>query len=206
MLQQRELANQQQPALEVAALSAAVDRDDSYFRAARVRGRFDVSRQYLLDNRTHNGRAGYHVFSPLRLDDGIMLVNRGWIALGASRNELPAIEPLPRGEVTVDGRLSPPPGSGLLLGDSGHESASGWPRVVQTVDLAAMQRALGQPVAPLTLLLDADQPGCHVCVWAPVQGIGPDKHRGYAVQWFALAVALVVLCGVVLRRVRSNAG
>ena len=62
------------------------------------------------------------------------------------------------------------------------------------------------PVAPLVLLLDPDQPGCHVCVWAPVQGIGPDKHRGYAVQWFALAVALVVLCGVVLRRVRSDAG
>ncbi len=200
----RELANQDLPAIEITNVRSAVVGDESYFRLARIRGRFDAPRQYLLDNRTHNGRAGYHVISPLSLGDGVILVNRGWVALGASRGELPTLEALPAGQVVLQGRLSPPPGSGLLLGESGHEGASAWPRVVQTVDLGAMERALGQPVAPLVLLLDTDDPGCHVCTWAPVRGSGPEKHRGYAVQWFALAAALLVLCAVALRRQGSH--
>lgn len=201
----REQVAQALPALEIRGLADIDGADDSYFRQASIPGRFDSERQYLLDNRTHDGRAGFHVLTALRISDGVVLVNRGWVALGATRSELPMMAPLPSGEVVVRGRLSPPPGSGLLLGDSGHEGAVHWPRIVQTVDTDAMSAALDAPIAPHILLLDASDAGCHVCNWQPVRGIGPEKHRGYAVQWFALALALVVLCALLLRGRRAHA-
>ncbi len=47
--------------------------------------------QFLLDNMTHAGRAGYEVLTPLLLDDGrVLLVNRGWLPLpDGRRDELP---------------------------------------------------------------------------------------------------------------------
>ena len=58
------------------------------FRAVEARGTFDAPRQFLLDNRVHRGRVGYHVVTPLRLDDGrVVLIDRGWVAAGATRVE-----------------------------------------------------------------------------------------------------------------------
>ena len=98
----------------------------------------------------------------------------------------------------------PPPVTGLLLGESGH-GKPGWPKVVQSVDLDRMSAALGQPLLPAVLLLDAGHPACFVCDWRPVAGVDADRHRGYAVQWFALAATLVVISAVLLLRGRRDA-
>ena len=120
-------------------------------RQARGAGRYDLSRQYLLDNQVHRGMAGYHVLTPMRTGPaaGWLLVNRGWVPVGASRDTLPAL-PGPAGPVPVAGTLAAPPSTGLLLGDSGYDGA-GWPRRVQTVDLARVASDLGGDVAPLLL-------------------------------------------------------
>jgi len=190
-LSSRFIHHEAQPAAPPALLLEEPDPGLWQFRRTLAEGAFDVHRQYLLDNRTHAGRAGYHVLSVLRTSQGAILVNRGWLAIGPDRSRLPDLA-VTDGTVTIAGRLVPPPAAGLLLGDTGHAS-TGWPKVVQNVDLQEMGRQLGVPLLPALILLDPSNEACLTCQWQPVVGIGADRHRGYAVQWFSLAAALAAL-------------
>jgi surfeit locus 1 family protein len=175
------------------------------FRTALFAGSPDPQRQYLLDNRTHRGRAGYHVLSVVRGSRVALLVNRGWLPVGLDRAALPDL-PLDTLTRTFRGLLVPPPRGGLLLGESGYDGA-GWPRVVQHVDIARIAAQTGLPLLPVMLLLDPDDPACQRCEWTALGGMGADRHRGYAVQWFSLAAALIVIVAVLaLRRVMHRDG
>ncbi len=74
-------------------LNARVDLDAAdRFRRIAVSGRFEPSRQFLLDNRSHAGKPGYEVLTPFVLDDGQrILVNRGWVPFRGYRDQLPDV-------------------------------------------------------------------------------------------------------------------
>jgi surfeit locus 1 family protein len=154
-----------------------------------VTGHYRPDRQLLLDNMTHDGAAGYRVLTPFVTADGtLLLVDRGWVPGTRSRSELPAV-PVDDGERTLTGRLDgfPRPGVRLAAPDE-----TGWPRrmTYPTRDDAA--RALGQMVYDRLLLLDPTLADGYVRDWHP-GGLTPERHLGYAVQWFALAATLLVL-------------
>jgi surfeit locus 1 family protein len=160
-------------------------------------GRYDPAAQILLDNRIRRGRSGYEVITPLRLADGsAVLVNRGWVPLGASRAERPLV-PVPRGELVVRGVLKAP---SEVYVPGWHDAQAEWPVVLQ-VDPQRVQARLGYPVWPLLVLLDADEPHGFERGWVLLE-MGPERHLGYAVQWFGLALTLLILCLVVsVRRI-----
>src|SRR4030065_407363 len=87
------------------------------FRRVIARGRYEPEYQILIDNRVHQGQAGYHVLTPLRLGDGSVrvLVNRGWVPLGKDRARLPVFE-TPREPVEVTGLAGVPPAPGFHVG------------------------------------------------------------------------------------------
>jgi surfeit locus 1 family protein len=176
------------------------------FRSVSSEGRYDASHQYLLDNRTYHGRAGYHVLTPLRISEETgVLVNRGWVTGGARREQLPEVA-APRGETIVQGMVAIPSQNAFLVGPAGYESG-GWPRVVQRVELATMERQLGYSLLPYVVQLDAANPHGFVREWQPYVGISPERHRAYAFQWFSLALALVVIYFLVnTRRLARNDG
>ncbi len=64
-----------------------------FYRAASLSGHYDNEHQYLLDNRTYKGKAGFHVLTPFLLDytNQSVLVNRGWITYQGTRNNIPDI-------------------------------------------------------------------------------------------------------------------
>ena len=117
-------------------------------RRVRVAGRWDDERQLLWDNRAHAGRAGYEVVTPVRLADGrLALVNRGWVAPGATRAALPDVSLPPAArdaDVVLEGLLSRP-SKGFARGPALAEDGP-WPRVLQYFDYAAIARAFGEPV------------------------------------------------------------
>ncbi|MFT5445422.1 MAG: surfeit locus 1 family protein [Gammaproteobacteria bacterium] len=188
--------NNARPALPADEIlqQAATDSESWYFRSVKVTGQFDPVHQYLLDNRTFDGRAGYHVLSIFRYGAHQLLVNRGWTPVGADRRVLPDIR-IDDQPVGLTGRLAPIPGSGLLLGDAGYGQAT-WPKVVQRAELDSVQAQLGITLLPVVLLLDPEHPACLNCRWVAARGISADRHRGYAVQWFSLAVTFLVLLGI----------
>ena len=194
-----EYANRaRRPAIEIDG-NPTTSRDIRY-RQGVVHGQYDLQRQWLLDNRIHAGRAGYHVITPLQIDgsESVVLVNRGWVPVGGSRARLPDLAG-PTGDVVVRGTISPPPRVFQLAPDVAHDGS--WPAVVQALNLASMATQIGRPVLPEIVRLDPSDDYGFVREWKAVVGIGPDKHRAYALQWFTFAVVLLgIYAGVNTRR------
>ena len=159
-------------------------------------GAFDAGHQFLLDNMTDGGAAGYQVLTPFRPEgwDRWVMVNRGWLRKDFTDPRPPDIGV--DGEVKeIRGRVSPLPRPGLEL-EPGEPADSNLPRVVQFPRMESLSGALGQPFAARSLLLDADAADGFLRRWEPVS-MGPEQHIGYAVQWFALAATLLVIYFVV---------
>tara|TARA_B100000674_G_C37672620_1_gene837748 strand:+ start:73 stop:813 length:741 start_codon:yes stop_codon:yes gene_type:complete len=178
----------------------SMDKELDRFRPAIVKGIYASKQQWLLDNRLYMGQPGYHVFSMLELSNNKrLLVNRGWVSVGTSRKVLPDL-PLPRKRVSLMGHLDSPESVGLVMGESSLESFEK-KVVLQNLDISNLEKLRNFNLMPLSLVLDKEQSGSLQYDWSPVETISPEKHVGYAVQWFALAVALVIIyLGVNTRR------
>lgn len=175
----------------------------------RLRGQWQAGADVYLDNRTHDGRAGYHLLTPLQLADGsgTVLVNRGWLAAGADRQQRARV-PLASGPVEIDGRFQRPQVAPFTLAATGDVVAG---ELWQVLDLERYARLHGIPIC-------APQPasGASACVadWVLLQtsaaadglvrdwlppGAGVDRHRGYALQWYGLAALVFVLVAAHVR-------
>jgi surfeit locus 1 family protein len=169
---------------------------DLEYRQVTAQGVYDLDHQLLLDNQIYQGAAGYHVLTPLRLEgagpgDAWVLVNRGWVPLGDSRKRLPAVTG-PSGPVFVRAMIRLPPEKIFRL-EAVEEAGTGWPQVIQQLEIGPIGQRLGHPLLPLVLLLNPEDSQGFVRDWKPVYGITPDKHRAYAAQWFTLALVLLLI-------------
>lgn len=174
------------------------------YRPMRLRGHYVPESQVLLDNMTSHGVAGYQVLTPLRVDDGaLVLVNRGWVPASPDRNVLPDVEIAGAGEVVVRGRVDRLPRAALDLGAPA--ATEGEPvTVLSFPDFAAIESALGAEVWHFQLLLDPAASDGFVREWAPETGRA-DRNIAYAVQWFGLALlALVIGIGMALKGRRAT--
>lgn len=162
------------------------------YQAIEVTGRYDARQQVLLDNMpSARGQPGYHVLTALEQDNGEwLLVDRGWVAAGATREQLPDIA-VGVGERTVRGRLDDLPAPGIRLA-APLAGSQQWPRVLNFPRHADLVAALGRQVADRILLLDPAQPDGYERIWQARFELGPERHLAYAVQWFALAAAMVI--------------
>ena len=193
---------EQRAALAPKALRATdVDPQAMVARQVEARGRFDLRHQFLLQNQRYRERPGYQVYTPLRLDqDTGVLVDRGWVAAHFGRDQP---EPDLRGagdEISVVAVVDNPPSIGLKLGEPGAGSRD-WPRQVQYIDFAWAERQLGYRLLPYVLLPsqlpEQNLVQNHQPERIGERGMPPEKHVSYAVQWFALALGLVVIYFVV---------
>lgn len=163
--------------------------EDIRYYSARLTGRFENQRSILLDNQPHDGRPGYHVLTPLVVGSGLVLVNRGWVPADPDRRRLPVIPPI-EGQISVLGRVQVPE-SGFRLGDSVVENEAFPLRVLQ-LDLAELKTRLGPELRGFVLQLDPKEPNGFLRDWQ-VGGLNPERHFGYAIQWFALGTLLVLI-------------
>jgi surfeit locus 1 family protein len=169
------------------------------YQRVRLRGSYDAARQILLDNMpSADGRPGYRVLTPLERSDGRgwVLVDRGWVPLGPSREQLPDVS-IGVEERELSGTLDGLPVPGVRVGPAVAAGVTGWPRVMLFPTEADVESALGVDVESRIVLLDAGVPGGDERKWRPALGFGPERHLGYAIQWFAFALVAVVLFVVV---------
>lgn len=153
------------------------------YRRVVATGVYDAGRQILLDNKVRDGRSGYQVITPLTLADGrVVLVNRGWVAGGATRAELPKAAP-PDGIVSVGGRINIP-AKGYIELTRDAPVGPLW----QNLDPQRFAQVAGVAVLPIVIEQTApnDRADSLVRDW-PVPGFGVDRHRIYMFQWYTFA-------------------
>ena len=155
-----------------------------------VVGTYDAAHQIFLDNRQENDQPGVHVITPLKIEgsETRILINRGWVGWTQGRSVLPVVA-TPAGRVQVTGLATVPSTKKFFLMPDHPEAPS---KLWVKLDMARFQNLLGQPLQPVVLQqTGGDAPDTLVRHWPP-----PDdrvgKHRGYAFQWFGMAVALVL--------------
>jgi surfeit locus 1 family protein len=167
----------------------AAEAAQQHHRTIRVAGRWLERHTVYLDNRPLEGRSGFIVVTPLLLGPGdAVLVQRGWAPRDAAdRTRLPRLA-TPDGEVMLHARIAALPSTRLALQDKDDGP------IRQNLDAAALQRATGVPLRPLTLLQLPEGAADDALVrqWpAPAQDVW--KNYGYAFQWFALAALIGAL-------------
>lgn len=173
------------------------------YQHVEAQGHYDQARQILIDNMVNEGRAGYFVITPFALaGGGWVLVNRGWVSLGASRAERPAI-PVAGDTRRLRGRADHLPSPGIQLGTRA-TLAPPYPVVAafpNHAELAQLLHVSSWTKATDLILLDPGEPDGYVRSWS-APGFPPMRHIAYAVQWFGLALTLFVIYIVTnLRRV-----
>lgn len=163
--------------------------EDPAYRRVRLFGHFDAEHSLLLDNRMRDGRVGVELLQPfLDQTSGLwLLVNRGWLPWPDRRN--PVQFSTPEQALSLDAWVYVAPGATFQL----HADPEGgnWPRLLTAIDAGLLWPQLSRQGFAHELRLQAG-PASYRLDW-PVVAMGPEKHLGYAVQWFALALALVLL-------------
>ena len=158
-----------------------------YFRV-EASGEFKADGTVYVDNRVRAGVPGYEVITPLRIGAGsrYVLVKRGWVAAGPSRNQLPKVA-TPAGTVTVEG-LALPGNPRLFELSTQVQAGPLWENV--TVD--RYRKAYALDLQPIIIQQHSNVDDGLVRDWnRPDAGI--DRHRAYALQWFSMCIAIILI-------------
>lgn len=162
-----------------------------------VSGHFVAGREYLRDEQLRNERLGVEAYAPFAVDGQApwLLVDRGWIAWSHAPGSAPQLPVLPDGAVELHGLYAPFPGSGLRVGGNRLATQERWPKLTLAIEPGEIGADLQHALRPRVLLLDPDPASGFERSWTP-KLMPPERHRAYAFQWFAFAVAAVALFGV----------
>ncbi|WP_063836081.1 SURF1 family protein [Actinacidiphila yeochonensis] len=172
-------------------------------RVVSVTGHYDGAHQLLVPHRTLDGRDGYYVLTPLRVDSGAALpVVRGWLPGTAPANRhAGAVPAVPAGQVTVVGALQYPE----TTDTTGVDTSGGLPAdQLGMISSASLVNLLpysvyngwitaAHPLAPLKAVPPAALPDSGLDLKA-------FQNLGYTGQWFVFAGFVVFMWFRFVRR------
>ncbi|MCP5353363.1 MAG: SURF1 family protein [Chromatiales bacterium] len=173
---------------------SAAQFDSLRFATVQIEGRFERSERIYLDNRTHEGRLGYQVLGVFRArgHQAALLVNLGWLPLAQGGREILPATSLPDGDVSFPARLKPISDPILALGTA-LDVRDGGRLVMPVMDRDVVSEWLQEPLLEVEALVDPSAPFGYARAWQAHYDIPPVKHRAYAFQWFAMALAVVLI-------------
>jgi len=163
------------------------------YRPVEVKGEYLPKYQILLDNQVEGEVAGYHVITPVQIENTkhVVLVDRGWIPATDNHTDLPRFA-TPEGKQSIIGKVWIPSSKFYTLEAKGAASKA-WQPLWQNMDMARYQASVPFHVLPVVLRLDTkSNAGGFVRNWVmPADRI--TTHIGYAYQWFGFAVAALLI-------------
>jgi len=163
------------------------------FRYVQMSGEFVHKPIFFLDNQIQDGIVGYQVialFRPQTQQERSVPVNMGWLPAPGSRQALPEIT-IPEGQHTLSGFLYFPSDNQFVNNTYETELADNRIRL-QEFQPKAVAEKLNISLTDYTFLLESPEAIGWQRDWKP-QVMSPEKHLGYAVQWFSLAIACLVI-------------
>lgn len=152
-----------------------------------------------LDSKINNKRPGYHVLNIAKDSSSgkYLLINRGWEFAGIERGRLPEVE-LPPRQWLVQGRVYPIAEEAIKTADAKVEKSSDGMRlpVMDRSVVEKIESHYGIQLEQYLIRLNQQSEAALETDWKWTN-MSADKHLAYAVQWFALALALLVISLVV---------
>lgn len=192
--------------------SSVMNADNWKYKKVTVKGVYDTKYQFLLDNQVEGDRVGYHVITPLRIENAneYVLVNRGWILGKDTHAEVPTFE-TPSGLQTLTGQIWVPSKKIFTLENTDTAAAkaqptvNSWQMVWQHMDMVKYKQSVPFPVSDLAIRLDQNSHAAgFVRNWQiPAERI--TTNIGYAYQWFGFACAtLLIYLYMSIRKIRPE--
>lgn len=183
-------SHQYRPAVAIELLQP--DSVENYVNV-KLEGTLYGDRSFLLDNQIHQGRAGYQLLTAMQLKNRQwVLVNRGWLPAPTNREQLPSIDRAAYA-TTLEGSVYYPK---AFMFDANQVIIDGtvndWPKRIQTIDIDLLSSYFEETLFAYTIRIHPDSPWAKVADWQ-LQLIPPQRHYGYAFQWFALSLVLLVM-------------
>ena len=183
------------------------DHADWRFKRVTFKGVYMPEYEVVLDNRVHNGRAGYQIVTPVKVvgDETYVLVNRGWVE-GKLNREAPVYE-TPTGEQTFVGDLFFPLDKVFTL-EAAHDPDGRndpWQPLWQHIDMSRYQSLVPFDVKPYMVRLAPSSTAAGFVREWPEPKNRITMHLGYAYQWFGFAFTLFVIY-IVLNLKQSKKG
>jgi surfeit locus 1 family protein len=159
------------------------------YQTLLVSGHFLDRPPILLDNQFYQHQIGYQVLRLFKAENGrILLINQGWVEKSkAQSGELWR----PRGRLRLKGDAYYPSVKQWLLGEFSSEQEGPY-RVIEVLDLQKIETLIGVRLPAFVFRLSKDSQASYQCEWAS-QGLSPNKHLAYALQWFSFAIAMLVI-------------
>ena len=191
------LERQSQPVKEI---KYNIFLESDLYRNVVLEGRY-LENIFLLDNKIYNGKPGLKVFSPFETtNNSLVLVSRGWVEF-EDRSNLPIIKTI-NNVFKIQGVLRPESKDFVLENEEMNNKNN--PILVQTINLSELSNFLGKPLSPYILELSELSESAFIKTWQPIN-LSSFRHFGYAVQWFGLAIVLIVGYVFFLRKGETKA-
>jgi surfeit locus 1 family protein len=186
------------PPGDLGALLAAAgdDLESLRYRRTVVTGAYDVEHELLTRNQVYREQAGFHVVTPLAVDGGAVLVNRGWVPLALDSPPVEQAAP-EQGEVTVTGWVNPTQ-TRPALGPT--DPADGVLEVMNRINIDRIQDQVPYDLAPVYVVLEGEEGSELPVPLPPPEFEDEGSHLAYAVQWFGFTLIGVVGYGFLIRK------
>lgn len=150
-----------------------------------------LSQVFLLDNQHHQHQFGYDVLTPLELANGsVIVVDRGWIPGDTTRRIFPNIQ-IPKELIQLQGSVYFPSKNQWVLGPVLEEKENKT-IILERLDEQLISQLLQKVVYPFIIRLDKQDTHGFVREWVTVS-MPPQRHLAYALQWFAMAVVILII-------------
>ena len=156
----------------------------------RLQGKYLSDKQFIYDNQIVDQVSGYYVLTPYALEgqSKAILINRGFIPWNGRRDKLADIV---IGQETREIKVQiSKPIKRMELKPS--EVVIQFPALIQSIDLQDMADRAKVDFSSVIGLLDASASNGFIRKWEPYTG-SIEKHIGYAVQWFLMALVLAII-------------
>ena len=168
-------------------LAGAIDADEWRFRRVDLRGQYLYDREAHVLARDPLGRLGYNIFTPLRRQNDLVMVNRGWVP-EAQKDPASRAAGQVAGTVAVRGVVRVPWARPMFIPEN-DAAKNMW----FYPDIRRMAAGIAGPLSPVFVEADATpNPG-----GLPMGGLGrheiPNNHLEYAITWYALALVGVII-------------
>ena len=162
--------------------------DKEHYRVL-LNGYFDTNKQFIYDNQIVKGNAGYYVLTPFVLNtETAILVNRGFVPWYGKRGELVDIK-IDGHQSTIEVGLIKPKQRIEL---ESQEIDTTFPILIQSLDHDQLSQLSNYQIIPMLAQLDVKASNGFFRQWKPFYG-SVDKHLGYALQWFLMALVLSII-------------